>query len=263
MIVGSRSMIDKSLQPSTNLRSMLRLTTRNFHLHSNPMKRSRLILDGGRPYQTQHAPLGQPHYYLTQQRPERRCMLSTSATSSGPSFLSSPLQWWRSRQETNELEKYKLRIVAMAEKESWLIGDAIREIDDSLNTWKAKVPGASSMNEIKVAKEMVKSLNGIAKVVGSEATEDVILKMSHKDKLLAAVNGETTIESINTLIEQFCAMSLMQRALRKRKLEKKTLPVTPEAVTSLLKVEAPKLMSKEQKARMGKEQAKRMMKRKR
>jgi hypothetical protein len=58
-------------------------------------------------------------------------------------------------------------------------------------------------------------------------------------------------------------MSLMQRVLRKRKLEKKTLPTTPEAVMSLLKVEAPKLMSKEQKTKMGQEQAKRMMKRNR
>lgn len=260
-------MIDVGLQPSTNLRSMLRHTTRKFHLHSNPMKRSRLIRDGGRTDRIQHAPLGfqfsQPQDYLIRQRPERRCMLSTGTSSSGPSFLSSPLQWWRNRQETNELEKYKVRIAAMAEKESWLIGDAIREIDDSLNTWKAKVPGASGMNEIKVAKEMVKSLNAIAKVVGKEATEDAILKMSHKDKLVAAVNGETTLESINTLIEQFCTMSLMQRALRKRKLEKKTLPTTPEGVTNLLKVEAPKLMSKEQKTKMGQEQAKRMMKRNR
>ena len=105
--------------------------------------------------------------------------------------------------------------------------------------------------------------HGIAKVVGKEATEDVIVKMSHKEKLVAAINGETTLESINTLIDQFRTMSLMQRALRKRKLDDKTLPSTPEAVTALLKIEAPKLMSKEQKAKMGKDQAKRMMKRNR
>jgi hypothetical protein len=171
------------------------------------------------------------------------------------------MQWWRNRQETQELEKYKLRIAAMAEKESWLIGDAIREIDESLNTWKAKVPGASTLNEIKAAKAMLTSLNGIAKVVGKEASENVIVKMSHKEKLLAAVNGETTLESINTIIEQFQTMSLMQRALRKRKLENKSLPTTPEAVSALLKIEAPKLMSKEQKSKMGQEQAKRMLKR--
>ena len=100
----------------------------------------------------------------------------------------------------------------MAEKNSWLIGDAIREIDESLDTWKAKVPGASSLDEIKLAKDMLKSLNGIAKVVGKEATEEVIVKMSHKEKLVAAINGETTLESINTLIDQFRTMSLMQRA---------------------------------------------------
>jgi hypothetical protein len=205
MIVGSRSMIDIRFQPSTNLRSMfLLLTKRNFHLHSNPMKRSRVIRDGlttGSTDRILHAPLGfqlsQPRDFLSRQQPERRCMLSTSTSSSGPSFFSSPLQWWRNRQETNELEKYKLRIAAMAEKESWLIGDAIREIEDSLNTWKAKVPGASTMNEIKTAKEMLKSLQGIAKVVGKEAKEDAIVKMSHKDKLVAAVNGETTLEYID------------------------------------------------------------------
>lgn len=249
---------------------MFLLTTRTIQIYSNPMKRNRLVRDFvcyTDRIQHQQPSLrfrdSQFQSYLVNKQPEGRRSLSTSTASSGTSFFSSPLQWWRNRQETSELEKYKLRIAAMAEKDSWVIGDAIHEIDESLNTWKAKVPGASTLNEIKVAKEMSKSLNGIAKVVGKDATENVLVKMSHKEKLLAAVNGETTLESINTLIDQFRTMSLMHRVLRKRKSENKNLPTTPEAVTALLKVEAPKLMSKEQKTKMGQEQAKRMMKRSR
>ena len=151
----------------------------------------------------------------------------------------------------------------MAEKDAWMVGDAVSEIEESVNSWKAKVPGASSMNEIQLAKQMLKNLNGIVKVTGKDATENVLLKMSHKEKLIAAVHGETTLEEVNTLIEQFRTMSMMHRALRKRKLEGKTLPTTPEAVGALLKVEAPRLMSKEQKSELGKLQAKRMMNRRR
>ena len=268
IIAGSLSSIDVRLRSSSNQKSMLQ--RRTLQIYTNPMKRNRLVRDivcYNDRVQHRQASLSlqhcQPQLHLTSKQPEARRLLSTSTASTGPSFFSSPMEWWRNRQETNELEKYKLRIAAMAEKDSWLIGDAIREIDESLNTWKAKVPGASTLSEIKMAKEMLKSLHGIAKVVGKEATEDILVKMSHKDKLVSAVNGETTLDSINTLIDQFRTMSLMQRALRKRKLEKKALPTTPEAVTALLQIEAPKLMSKEQKQKMGQEQAKRMMKRNR
>ena len=263
--VGSRLMIDISHQFSSHLYSTFQHATRTLQHHSNPMQRNRLLRDGCCIDQIQRLSLGfqlpQPQCNLSRKQPEHRRFLSTSTASSGTSFFSSPLQWWRNRQEVQELDKYKLRIVHMADKEAWFIGDAIKEIDDSLNTWKAKVPGASTISEIKLAKAMRTSMQGIAKVVGNEATEEMIVKMSHKDKLLAAVNGETTLESINTLIEQFRTMSLMHRALRKRRLENKPLPTTPEAVSALLKVEAPRLMSKEQKSKLGKEQAKQMLKR--
>jgi hypothetical protein len=173
------------------------------------------------------------------------------------------LGWWRQRQENQELDKYKTRLEVMAAKESWVIGDAVSEIEESVNSWRAKLPGASSTNEIIMAKKMLKNLTGIVKVVGKDATQDTLLKMNHKEKLIAAVSGETTVEEINGLIEQFGAMTIMYRALRKRKLDGKSIPSTPEAVAAVVKAEAPKLMSKEQKSKIGKEQAKRMLKRRR
>jgi hypothetical protein len=192
---------------------------------------------------------------------QRCCIRFSSTANAGTSFFTSPLQWWRNRQEVDQLDKFKKRVAEMADKDAWVVGDAIKEIEDSLNTWRAKIPGASGMNEIKLAKEMLNRLNGIAKVIGNDATEDTMNNMSHKDKLVAAINGETTLEEVNTLIEQFGAMSLMHRALRKRKADGKTMPSSPEAVQAIVKAEAPKLLSKEQKSKLGKEQAKRMMKR--
>jgi hypothetical protein len=151
----------------------------------------------------------------------------------------------------------------MAEKDKWMIGDAVLELEESVNSWKAKVPGASSTSEIKQAKQMLKNLHGIVKVVGKDATHDHLLQMSHKDKLVAALNGETTLDEINMLIEQFGMMTMMHKAVRKRKLAGKTIPSSPEGVSALVKAEAPQLMSKEQKAKMGKEQAKRLLKRNR
>ena len=151
----------------------------------------------------------------------------------------------------------------MAEKDKWTLGDAVAELEESVNSWKAKIPGASSTAEIKQAKQMLKNLHGILKVVGKDSTHAHLLLMTHKEKLLAALNGETTLEEINALIEQFGMMTMMHKAVRRRKLAGKSIPSTPEAMGALVKAEAPQLMTKEQKTKLGKEQAKRMMKKNR
>lgn len=186
-----------------------------------------------------------------------------SNTPSKPSFFSSPLDWWRERREGQEMDKYKSRILVMAEKEVWAVGDMIAELDEVVNSWKAKMPGVSGMKETEMARKMYKTLTGIAKVTGKDASEIVLSAMTRKDKLLAALEGETTVEEINTTIDQFRVMSLMQKVIRQRKLSGKSIPSTPESVQALVQAQGSSMLTKAQRAKMGKEQARKMMRRKR
>jgi hypothetical protein len=152
-------------------------------------------------------------------------------------------------------------MMAMAEKEVWSIGDLVAELDEVVNSWKSKMPGVSGMKETEMAKRLHKTLNGIIKVAGKDASDDLLDKMTRKDKLLAAIEGETTVEEINTAIDQFRVMALMQKVVRQRKLSGKTIPSTPEGVQALVQAQGPKMLSKAQKSKMGKDQARKIMRR--
>lgn len=188
---------------------------------------------------------------------------STEATSPRPPFFSSPLEWWRNRQESHEVEKYKARMVSLAQKEVWVVGDMVAELDEVVTSWKAKMPGVSSLRETQMAKKMHQIFSGIVKVAGKDATDETLFKMTRKDKLVAALEGDATVEEINTAIEQFSVMALVQRVVRKRKLEGKSIPATPEGVQALVQAQASTMMSKSRRIKMGKEQALKMMRRKR
>lgn len=151
----------------------------------------------------------------------------------------------------------------MAEKEVWVVGDMVAELDEVVNSWKAKMPGVNSLRETQMAKQMYKTLSGIVKVVGKDASDETLEKMTRKDKLVAALEGETTVEEINTAIDQFRVMALMHRIVRKRKLDGKSIPTTPDGVQAIVQAEAPKMLSKAQKSKMGKEQARKILRRKR
>lgn len=106
------------------------------------------------------------------------------------------------------------RIEDMAEKETWMIGDMKEELDEVVKSWMAKVPGLSDNKETKNAKKMHKTISGVVAVVGTDATEDILDNMSRTEKLKAAIEGESTVEEINILIQQFQTMALMHRVLR-------------------------------------------------
>jgi hypothetical protein len=188
---------------------------------------------------------------------------STVAQSSEntPSIFTSPLGWWRKRQEGQEMEKYKTRLAAMAEKDTWTVGDLVAELDEVVNSWKSKMPGVSNLKETEMAKKLHKTLNGIINVAGKNANDEVLDKMTRRDKLQAAIEGETTVEEINTAIDQFRIMALMQKVVRQRKLSGKSIPSTPEGVQALVQAHGSKMLSKAQKSKMGKEQARKIMRR--
>lgn len=171
---------------------------------------------------------------------------------------SSPLDWWRTRQENKEADKYKERIISMASKEAWTLNDMTKELDEVVNSWSAKVPGINNNKEIEMAKQMHKTVKGIIAVVGEEADSDKVQSMNRIDRLKAAAAGGMSVSEIKTLQEQFASMGIMHKVLRNRKSAGKSLPETAEAMHAIVQAEGSKLLSKEQKKKMVKFQGQKM-----
>jgi hemerythrin len=168
----------------------------------------------------------------------------------------SPINWWRGRQEKKEAEKYVKRVREMSEMEVFTVGHMLSEIDEAAKSWSAKL---INNKESQIVKQMHKSLSGIVSIVGEGAASDRLNNMSRKEKLEAAIAGETTVEEINILAKQFQTMSLMHLVLRKRKLEGRQIPETAEAMQAVIQSEGHKVLSKDQRKKLGMQQAKMMM----
>lgn len=132
------------------------------------------------------------------------------------------------------------------------------ELQEAVDSWMAKVPGLSDNKEMNMAKQMHKTLSGIIAVVGAEATGQELTAMTRAQKLKAAVAGETTVEEVTMLVQQFEIMALMHRVVRRRKAEGKPIPTTAEGMQALMQTDATKMMSKAHKSRMMEAQAKTM-----
>ncbi|GKY93777.1 hypothetical protein MPSEU_000344900 [Mayamaea pseudoterrestris] len=192
--------------------------------------------------------------FITRHCQQQQAFLSTTSPPSS-SFSFSPLEWWRGRQERNEATKYKERLNDMAQKEKWTVGDMQNELKEVEKSWLAKIQDSA---EIRQAKQMSFTVNGIVSVMGVDATDELLSSMTRTQKLQAAAHTGVGVEQVNMLIQQFQTMGLMHRVLRQRQSLGKSIPTTPEAMQSIMQVEGPKLMNAAHKKSMVQTQQKRM-----
>lgn len=147
----------------------------------------------------------------------------------------------------------------MADQEAWVVGDMLKELDEVNQSWMAKMPVLGDNKEVQMAKQMHRVMSGLASVAGEDANSETLENLTRKEKLKAALLGETTVEEINMVINQFQVMTLMHRVVRQRKLDGKSIPASAEGIQFLMQQEAPKLLTKKQKRQMAKDQQQRMM----
>jgi hypothetical protein len=176
-----------------------------------------------------------------------RCSRFSSTQASSSSF--SPWSWWKERQERNDAEKYRQNIAAIAEREVWTLGPMLKEVEDVTKSWTAKL---IDNKESRAVKHMKKVLEGLISVIGKDAQADRVVGMSKKEKLQTAIAAETTVEEINILIKHVQANEKIHRIVRKRKIEGKPLPATPDAMQQLARIEFPKILTKDEKTQMKK-----------
>lgn len=177
-----------------------------------------------------------------------RCFSSTGDSSTSTTSYN-PLDWWRKRQTQKEQEKFEEKTIHMASLQKWTLGEMHQEMVDSLD-WKSKIPGISGTKEVKDAKAVQKLVEALMEVVGKDASDEDLAKLKKVEKLRAANKAGKTIQEMNTFFDQFEIMCMMQRVLRKRKLEGRTLPMTQESLQMVMQAEGPRVMSKAQRDKM-------------
>ena len=181
-----------------------------------------------------------------------------SSSPAASSFNINPVDWWKNSQERQAQKDYEKRVEAMAATDSWTLDDMSKELENTVKSWKAKIPGMGSNGELQLARKMYSAVQGLIAAKGAECTAQDLEDMSKLEKLKAINKAEVSIEDLNLFLQQFDTISLMQRVLRKRKLEGKALPMTVENTQLIVQREAITVMTRKQKSAMRKSQEKRM-----
>jgi len=138
------------------------------------------------------------------------------------------------------------------------------ELSRGLSGFAAKLSFMQS-KEVKMAKEVLEVVDVIIDVLGPQATAEDLIAMDRLQRLKVATNANKTLEDIAIMVSQITNMDVMQKTLRKRRLEGKPIPSDPEAMQAAVKKDAMTVLSKSQKEMLKSRQvdaARRMARRK-
>jgi hypothetical protein len=195
----------------------------------------------------------QQHYFFSTQ---------TEEESKKPGFFRG---WMNDRKEKKEKEQYLEQMQRLSEMESLTLGNYQTELKRGLSGMAANIK-VFQTKEIEVAQEVVAVVEKMIDVMGPDATADDLVSIGRVEKLKVATASNKTVEEIGIMISQVQNMDVMQKCLRKRKLEGKPIPQDAQAMQEAIKKEAREVMSRSQKEMIKKRQhtmAKRMARKKR
>jgi len=173
--------------------------------------------------------------------------------------------WMQNRTERKQQEEYMAQMTRLSEMDRLTLENYKAELERGLNKFGANISFLQT-KEVKTAKDVVIVIKALIDVKGSEATADDLSTMDRLERLKVATSTNKTVEEISILLSQIHNMDLMQRVLRKRKLEGKPIPPDPTSMQAAIKKDAVSVMSKTQKEMMMKRQvsqAQRAMRKKR
>jgi hypothetical protein len=169
------------------------------------------------------------------------------------------------RKEKQEQEKYMEQMERLSNMTELTLANYREELNRGLDSWGAKLSFGQT-KEIKLAKEVVETINCFIDVLGKEATADDLINMDRLERLKVATQSNKSVEEIQIMISQVQNMDLMQRTLKKRREEGKPTPPDSQSMQAAIKKDALAVMSKSQKEMMKTRQqgqARRMARRRR
>ena len=71
----------------------------------------------------------------------------------------------------------------MANKPSWTLQDYVEELNDALGNWRHKIPGMSSLQQTKMAKQTQQIVKAIVSEIGGDGTMQDLMQLGRTDKV--------------------------------------------------------------------------------
>jgi hypothetical protein len=162
--------------------------------------------------------------------------------------------WMEGRQERQEKEKYLEQMERLSDMDELTLANYRKMLEEGLNSWGAKLTFGLS-KEVKTAKEVVSVVACFMDVLGADAKADDLIHMDRLQKLQVATASNKTLEETAIMMSQIQNMDLMQRTLKKRRMEGKPIPQDANSMQAAIKKDAVSVMSKSQKEMMKNRQA--------
>ena len=161
--------------------------------------------------------------------------------------------WMENRRTKKEQEQYMEQMERLSNMEELTLENYKGELERGLDSWGAKLT-LGQTKEIKLAKEVVDCIGCFIEVLGKSAKIDDLINMDRLQRLKVATSSNKSVEDIQIMITQVQNMDLMQRTLRKRKLEGKPIPPDSQSMQAAIRKDALAVMTKTQKEMMKKRQ---------
>mmetsp|Transcript_18405 Transcript_18405/g.35834 ORF Transcript_18405/g.35834 Transcript_18405/m.35834 type:complete len:264 (-) Transcript_18405:80-871(-) len=162
--------------------------------------------------------------------------------------------WVREKFEEREKGKQAAKLVdqiaLMANAETWTLKMFADEVDETLSSWRSKIPGMGGTRQIKTAKETQKVAKAMMEHFGGDATAEDIANLDRKQKLKLSIASEMPLDDVNVILDQFRNMEIMHRILRYRKVNGKPLPTDEAGLKMAMQQDGIKVMTNQEKKAM-------------
>ncbi|EED96327.1 predicted protein [Thalassiosira pseudonana CCMP1335] len=164
------------------------------------------------------------------------------------------ISWVRDKFEQREKGKQAAKLVdqiaLMANSPTWTVKMFADEVDETLSSWKTKMPGVGGTKEVQAARQTQKVVKAMVDQLGGDATAEVVSNMDRKQKLKLAIACEMPIDEVNMILKQFRNMELMHRILRYRKTNGIALPTDDAGLKMAMQQDGMKILSNKEKKEM-------------
>jgi hypothetical protein len=195
--------------------------------------------------------------FTQQQQQQQRLSISTTPPLHIMGWIQEKLS---TRAQNKKAAKLVDQIALMANTPTWTIKMFADEIDETLSSWMAKMPGASRTAEMQAAKDTQLVVKAILGHMGEGVTTEDINKLDRKEKLKLVIACGKPIDEVDRVINSFKQMAIMHRILRYRKENGIELPSDEDGLKMAMQSDGIKVMTKEEKEEMREMYGKHMMK---
>jgi len=156
--------------------------------------------------------------------------------------------WMNDRRDRQEKERYMEQMTRLSNMDVFSMENYRDELSRGVDGGGIMTKiSFMQTKEVKQAKEVVEVVEKMIEVVGPDATAEDLIEMDRLQRLRVATAANKSLEDISIMVSQITNMDVMQKTLRKRRLEGKPIPVDKDYMQAIIQKDAVHVLSKSQK----------------